>query len=48
MLEKIAPERWSKPSLRTRALEEHPGVPRADPFAEIDEIAARRRRKHGR
>jgi hypothetical protein len=45
LLERIDPSRWAKPS-RTRALEERPRVPLADdPFAEVDQLAARRRRK---
>jgi hypothetical protein len=47
LLERSAPERWAKPS-RTRALEIE-RVPLAeDPFAEIDQLAARRKRKAGR
>lgn len=45
ILERTAPERWAKPS-RTRTLEERPRVlVGPDPFEELDEIAARRRRK---
>jgi hypothetical protein len=48
LLERIDPSRWAKPS-RTRALEERPRIPLADdPFREIDQLAARRRKRPGR
>jgi hypothetical protein len=43
MLERDFPERWAKLSQRERLVEEERPAVEADPFAEVDELAERRR-----